>query len=252
MRHSFRLEWRCLVWLAQDPIGIQEILGKDDIHAKNQKAWELPPGDEGRLIAKIFLFRTIYRGSGWAFAHDPQFTHVSDDPAFWDDMNAKFYKKYSGVNRLHMQWAQRVTARQPIIGPTGREWLIPMAYSEKLNKFTGVVEKTEKVPWTKLTNYPVQGTSADIMAVARVSIFNRLKKKKLSGVLTSTVHDSIVIDVPDEELHETARLLYSSFDDLPLNFKRIFGVDMNIPFSCECKYGPNMADMTKLKPQELV
>lgn len=246
-----QLEWRCLVWLAQDPVGIREILAKDDIHANNQRAWNLAPGDEGRLIAKIFLFRTIYRGSGWAFANDPQFMHVSTDPKFWDEMNRKFYAKYQGIERLHTRWAQLVTSRQPITGPTGRQWDVLMKKVTKKDRFTGQERVEEQIPWTVLTNYPVQGTSADIMAVARVIIFNRMRKENIRGVLTSTVHDSIVLDIEDDELHRAARLLYGAFDDLPANFIKLFKVDMNIPFSCECKFGPNMAEMKKILPKDL-
>ncbi|HXQ33616.1 MAG TPA: hypothetical protein VN843_06305, partial [Anaerolineales bacterium] len=74
-----QLEWRVLVWLAMDPIGIQELNNHDDIHANNQKAFSLPT----RLISKKYLFRTIFRGSGWSFANDPDFLHVSNDPAYW-------------------------------------------------------------------------------------------------------------------------------------------------------------------------
>ena len=48
-----QLEWRVAVELSKDPIGLQEILNKEDTHSKNQLALQLP----SRLIAKIFLFR---------------------------------------------------------------------------------------------------------------------------------------------------------------------------------------------------
>lgn len=48
-----QLEWRTILELSKDETGISEILGGEDTHAKNQKAFDLP----SRLIAKIFLFR---------------------------------------------------------------------------------------------------------------------------------------------------------------------------------------------------
>ena len=84
-----QLEWRTAVELSKDPIGLQEILNKEDTHSKNQVAFELP----SRLIAKIYLFRTIFRGSGWSFANDPDFMHVSSNPKYWDEVNYKFYEK---------------------------------------------------------------------------------------------------------------------------------------------------------------
>lgn len=48
-----QLEWRVALALSEDWVGINEILGGEDTHAKNQAAFGLP----SRLIAKIFLFR---------------------------------------------------------------------------------------------------------------------------------------------------------------------------------------------------
>jgi hypothetical protein len=55
-----QLEWRVLLELARDQVGINEVLNGDDTHDLNRVAFSLP----SRLIAKIYLFRTIYRGTG--------------------------------------------------------------------------------------------------------------------------------------------------------------------------------------------
>ena len=142
-------------------MGIQEILEGEDTHAKNQKAFELP----SRLIAKIFLFRTIFRGSGWSFANDPDFMHVSTSPAFWDEMNDKFYKKYYNLDKQHHRWKDAVLSGKPIEGPLGRSWSINV-----VRDYKGEL----KIPWTTLSNYPVQGTGADVMMLARLSAHRRI------------------------------------------------------------------------------
>ena len=48
-----QLEWRTVLELSRDQVGIDEILKGEDTHSKNQEAFNLP----SRLIAKIFLFR---------------------------------------------------------------------------------------------------------------------------------------------------------------------------------------------------
>jgi twinkle protein len=226
-----QLEWRGAVWLSGDPVGIQEINDKVDAHTENQKTFGLP----SRHIAKIYLFRTIFKGSGWSFAHDADFNHVSDDPAFWDDINAKFYKKYWRLNEWHKELAQTVASRKPIISPLGREWLI-------LPKENG------ELPWTTLSNYPVQGTCADIMMVARITLMRRLcSQPSLAHVkLISTVHDSIVLDAPAKDVAEVAEIATACFDDLPKNFKKLWNIDLPIPFPGEVSVGPNLKDMVKL------
>lgn len=164
--------------------------------------------------------------------------HVSTDPKFWDGIGEKFYKKYSGIDKCHHQWADLVMKGQPIQGPLGREWFLPNR--DKKGEIY--------VPWTTLTNYPVQGTGADIMALARVSFARRLKASGLPVLLVSTVHDSIVVDVPDEAHHQpVVNLFHQVFDDIPLNIRRMFGYEWAVPMSCETKVGPNMKEMKQLE-----
>lgn len=136
-----QLEWRTVLELSRDETGISEVLNGQDTHALNQEAFGLP----SRLISKIYLFRTIFRGSGWSFANDPDFMHVSNDPKYWDNVNEKFFGKYSGINRCHEKWRDTVMAGRPIVGPLGTFWPIPNR--DKRGELY--------VPWTTLTNFPV-------------------------------------------------------------------------------------------------
>lgn len=137
-----QLEWRVITELSQDPVALQEILNKEDTHSKNEKAFSLP----SRLIAKIYLFRTIFRGSGWSFANDPDFMHVSTDPQYWENVNELFFKKYEGIDKIHKKWAEQVVQGKPLEGPLGHFWPIPMGTDKYGNL---------KIPWTVLSNYPV-------------------------------------------------------------------------------------------------
>lgn len=222
--------------MSRDEVGIAEILNGDDTHTLNEEAFNLP----SRLIAKIYLFRTIFLGSGWSFANDPDFMHVSDSPKFWDNINEQFYKKYHGIDKYHKQCADQVIKGQPLVSPFGREWLIEMKRDKN-----GEL----KIPWTILSNYPTQGTGADVMMVARVSFARRLRTLKLHGsvLMISTVHDSIVLDVEDERDYQTlVNLFHQVFDDLPANFRKLFGYEWIVPLTCECKMGMDMKNVTKI------
>lgn len=232
MTQPSQLEWRVALALSQDWVGINEILGGEDTHAKNQAAFGLP----SRLIAKIFLFRTIFRGSGWSFANDPDFMHVSSDPSFWDGMNEKFYKKYHALDKTHQKWKDVVMSGKPLVGPLGRSWLIPIK-----RDFRGDL----KVPMNALTNYPVQGTGADIMMLARIAAYKRIKDSAVECDFISTVHDSIVVDTREKHLETIKDIFDGVFNDLQKIIKTTFGYTWVVPMACESKYGPNMADMRK-------
>lgn len=228
-----QLEWRTILELARDWVGISEIVDGDDVHSNNEKAFKLP----SRLIAKIYLFRTIFRGSGWSFANDPDFMHVSKDPQFWDNLNEKFYKKYYGIADQHQRWADEVVAGRPIQGPLGRAWTIGM------NEGFG---DSRRIPWTMLSNYPVQGTGADVMMLARVSAHKRIKALGIPCDFVSTVHDSIVVDTRERYVPELVPVFHAVFADIPKNIKANFGYEWIVPMACECKTGMNMKEMKKV------
>jgi len=170
--------------------------------------------------------------------------HVSSSAKYWDQVNEKFYAKYKGLDEKHKEWARQVASGSPIIGPLGRFWPIPMGEDRRGEIF---------IPWTILTNYPVQGTGADVMMLARISFVKRLRTKSWSDkcLVISSVHDSIVVDSPSQYLQEVTNLFHQVFDDLATNIRKIFGYNWEVPLACEAKYGNNMKQMTKIDRQDL-
>lgn len=232
---QLQLEWRTVLELSRDVTGIQEIFDGADTHSLNQVAFNLP----SRLISKIYLFRTIFnRGKGYAFTVDPDFMHVSTSVKFWDDVGVKFYTKYKGIDKLYDKNLKIIGDGKPIVGPLGREWLIPLDTDYKGNL---------ALPVTKSVNYPTQGTGADVMTIARLSFKNRLLKSPYADktLMVSTVHDSILLDAPGAYLEPLAAMFFGVFKDLPANIKKLFGYEWIVPLACEVKYGPNMKDMVK-------
>lgn len=98
-------------------------------------------------------------------------------------------------------------------------------------------------PRTKILNYPVQGLGADLMCIARVSFARRHRESGLRGLLISTIHDSIVVDCPEEETNQTAQMFLDVFRDIPANFQKLFGTEFTLPTRCEVQYGPTKGNM---------
>lgn len=235
------LEWVTVVWFAQDPVGMDEILTGVDQHSTNQLAFGLPE----RRIAKIFVFRLIYGGSKWAYALDPDFNWISKDPDYWQGVIDKFYGKYKGIQKQHDQWVRTAIDTGMLVMPTGRTY-----------KFTPSRSPRGETKWprTQILNYPVQGTGHDIVTIARVSLFKRIKAHDLfknSVLFVSTVHDSIVLDVDDTVWEKHGRLLvdliHGVFNDVPSNFRRLFNVELNLPIQCEIQAGKNLFDTEEIK-----
>ena len=95
-----------------------------------------------------------------------------------------------------------------------------------------------------------QGTAADVMKIARVVFYKRIKKAGIPCLFITTVHDSICIDCESKYKQQIVNLFHQTFDDLILNIKRMFGYDWAVPLDCECKGGMNMKDVTKIQRSE--
>lgn len=131
--------------LANDQVMKKEILEKVDIHDANRTAFRLGDGKPGRLVAKVLSFRTIYGGSGYSFAHDPDFTRVSNSVKYWDNVLTEWYTKYAGIKKWHDQLLVEVKRNGYITIPSGRFYA-----------FQPVLKRGDwDWPLTTIKNYPV-------------------------------------------------------------------------------------------------
>lgn len=223
------LEIYVAAWLSQDRVLLKELLSGEDPHGNNQRDFNLPD----RLIAKVLIFRIIYGGTEYGFVNDSDFTRVSTSKNYWRGVIDKFYSKYRGIASWHDGLLQEVGRTGKIVTPFGRVF----NYGRKENG---------DLPASAIKNYIVQGTGADIVAMARVSMFKRWKKSGIEGKLINTVHDSIVIDCPSKEVDKVVALTNEVFRDLPGNINKMFGVDFNLPVKVEIAVGPNQKDLKEL------
>jgi len=230
------IEWVVCVYLAQDKMGIQELTYQNyDMHSENMKAFGFP----SRLIAKIFIFRLIFGGSAYSYAHDPDFISVSSSPKYWQRAIDAFYNKYAGVREWHDYLLKTIPQTGVYRLPTGREYefkLVGNNYNDDLSW-----------PRTCMLNYPVQGLAAQLMEIARISAYRRLYGRE--GVLfINTVHDNIVLDVVNDNLliSEVSGILKQCLIDVPVNFEKIYKVPFNCPIKGEIDVGMNWGQMEKV------
>lgn len=222
------LEWVCAMYLSQDPTGIKEYLDGVDIHETNREYFKLPT----RLIAKTYLFRLIYGGSAYSYANDPDFSEISSSDKFWQRVIDATYDKYKGLAKWHNTLMDTVVRQGEIVMPTGRVYTFKRGDRDW--------------PRTQILNYPVQGLGADLMSIARVSLYRRMKKAGLKSLLICTVHDSIVADAVTEEVKQITDLMMDVFRDIPLNFEKLFGVEFNLPLRCEISIGSNWGNLEEI------
>lgn len=208
------LEMVCAAYLSQDLVMMQELTEGVDIHEMNRVALGLP----NRGVAKVMAFRTIYGGGAYSFSIDPDFAEVGYKEKQWQEVIDAYYKKYTGLAEWHKNIVLEVVETGKLVVPcTGRVYEYEAIHG--------------KYAEPSIKNYPVQGLGADIVALARVSLFNRLKRLGWeSCLLVNTVHDSLIIDY-DEKVCYTDnlnKLVLEVFKDLPANFEKLFKTKFNL------------------------
>ena len=231
-----QLEWRVVVHNSADKIAIKEIQDGLDFHSDNQSRFKLP----SRLISKIFLFRAIFKGSAYAYSVDNDFSHLGG-VKYWQNVIDKFYEKYTGIYDYHVSLMREATSTGRIVSNSGRIYKFEPKY----------VRGELKWPENDIVNYPVQGFAADLMSLARVSCWNRLKeaREKQEVLFVNTVHDSIKLDMNCgiRRAVEIGKVVRSSFVDIPLNYKKIYGKELLVPMDADCSVGINGLWQHKLK-----
>jgi DNA polymerase I-like protein with 3'-5' exonuclease and polymerase domains len=218
------LEIVTAAYLSRDKIMMQEVRDGVDMHGDNQVRFNLPE----RRIAKIFVFRLLYGGTH--YANDPQFSSVSSSQGFWDDVIEAFYTKYKGVKKWHEFICDQVARTGCLILPTGRKYQW---------------EWTGDLPHTQIKNYPVQGLGAEMVKLARIHLWNMLMENGLLNHVKfiSSVHDSIVLDVPKKNVSISCHLMRKAVEETPRLFEEHFSKVFDLPMKCEIQVGPTKANM---------
>ena len=209
---------------------IKEIVDGIDLHTDNQNRFGLP----SRVIAKVLNFRILYGGNEYSFANDPDFTPISKSEKYWKEVVDAYYEKYKGIGKWHKDTIRQVVnSNGYLISPTGRRY--------KFNKYNGSYKDTQ------IKNFSVQGTGADLMAIARISAWHRIKRLGYGDkcLFVNTVHDSIVLDFDERECDSVliAQTLKEVFVDIPKNFEKLYGKEFNVPMAGEVQVGDNLAEM---------
>jgi len=163
---------------------------------------------------------------------------ISKSDKYWQQRIDNYYNKYKGLQKWHEDIQEIVMRTGKLVMPTGRVYTFKAEQNQK---------GEYKWPTTNIKNYPVQGTGSDLVTIARVSLFRRMREAQLKSKLLATVHDSILVDCPDNEVATVAKMLHSVANDVPRNFEKLFGVKYNLPFLVECEVGPNYSNMENVK-----
>ena len=80
-------------------------------------------------------------------------------------------------------------------------------------------------------NMPLQGSSADIIKLAMINVFERLNRENLKSRLVLQVHDELVVDALKTEKERVAKILTEEMEN---------AVKLSVPLTVEVESGENL------------
>ena len=116
-----------------------------------------------------------------------------------------YLEKYSGIKKFMEDIVEKAKQQGYVETLFGRRRYIPELKSNNymVRQFGSRVAM----------NMPIQGTAADIMKIAMIDVYNKLKEKNLKSRLILQIHDELIIEAYKEEKEEVKEILKSSMEN---------------------------------------
>ena len=221
-----QIELRIVAHMAQDEAMLAAFRAGQDIHTTTAMAIYGVSAEgvtkDMRRRAKGINFGLIYGMSVFGLTRYTDLTLAEAE-----DFVKAYFQQFPGIKR-YLDGIRRLAAQQGYVETLlGRRRYFP-ALQSKQNVQVKNREEREAI------NAPIQGTAADIMKIAMLKIPPALKQAGLSGKMLLQVHDELVLECPERELKETARVVQETMAN---------AYPMSIPLSTEARYGKNWGDM---------
>jgi DNA polymerase-1 len=214
-----QIELVILAARSQDPLLVGAFRDGRDVHV--QTAGLLFDVDEAlvtpemRRIGKTINFGVIYGMSAYRFSRE---TGIPRQDA--DRFIKTYFERFSGVNQLIQSSTRQASEDGFVMTLGGRKRPIPTIRSRNRTERAGA----ERIA----VNTPIQGSAADIVKMAMVSLRNRLLEEKLQARLLLQVHDELILEAPDQEVETVSQLVRTTMESV---------VDLGVPLRVDVKTG---------------
>ena len=199
-----QIELRVLAHVSKDENMVESFINDEDIHAQAaSRVFGVPlemVTKELRSKAKAVNFGIVYGISDFGLAGQ---IHTSRKEA--KQYIEQYLEKYSGIKRFMDQVVEEAKEKGYIETLYKRRRYIPELKSKNymVRKFGDRVAM----------NTPIQGTAADIMKIAMIEVYKKLKENNLKSRIVLQVHDELLIETLENEKDEVKEILSSSMEN---------------------------------------
>lgn len=214
-----QIELRVLASLSGDKAMIKTFCEGGDIHTETAASvLGLPPEwitPEQRRSAKAVNFGIVYGIGAFSLAKDINVS-VGEAKRYIED----YLTHYSGVKEYMDKVTKSAEKDGWAVTMFGRKRFIPEILS---------TNKTVKALGKRIAmNTPIQGTAADIIKIAMVRVYRRLKAELPEARLILQVHDELIVEAPEDKAAQAAKILTEEMQG---------AVKLAVPLTADAKEG---------------
>lgn len=190
-----QVELRILAHIAEEPALIEAFRRGEDIHRATAStvlgvAPELVTAEQ-RRAAKTINFGILYGMSAYGLARA-----LGIGRAEAEAFIRAYLGRYEGVRRYREETLRRAAQEGRVETLYGRVRYLP----DIASKNRALKENAERMA----VNARIQGTAADVMKLAMIALDRRLAAEHPGARLLLTVHDELVLEVPEGEVEAVA------------------------------------------------
>src|SRR4029077_8372837 len=220
-----QIELRVMAHYSKDPVLVEAFRNGEDIHARTaQEVFGVGPmaqTAEHRRAAKAINFGIIYGLSPFGLAQ--QLGIEQKEAAQF--INA-YFTRYKGV-KAYLENSLAETRKTGMAKTLfGRIRPIPEINSPQM-QLRNFAERTA-------LNSPLQGTAADLIKMAMISIDQRLAEEGFEAKMILQVHDELLFEVPTKERAKLEKLVREEMEAVH---------KLAVPIVVEIGAGPNWRDL---------
>ena len=199
-----QIELRVLAHISQDRNMIEAFNNNEDIHKQvASKVFKVPYDKvtkEERSAAKAVNFGIVYGISDYGLGEQ---LHISRKQA--KEYIEQYLKKYKGIKEFMSNVVKESRERGYVETLFKRKRTVEELKSKNFN----ISHFGERVAM----NTPIQGTAADIMKIAMINVYKRLKNEKLQAKLILQVHDEIMLETPEVEKEKVKEIVKEEMEN---------------------------------------
>ena len=216
-----QIELRLLAHISGDEGMREAFLSGGDFHAETAaKVFHVAPQDvthEMRRRAKAVNFGIVYGISAFSLSQDIGST-VAEAKAYME----AYFATFPGVRKYMDTVVEKARETGFVETLFHRRRDLPELTSSNRN----LRAFGERVA----LNMPIQGTAADIMKLAMIAVWRRLKDDLPQARLVLQVHDELIVECPEADAPEVARILAEEMERV---------VTLSVPLTAEAHWGKN-------------